>query len=208
MTDVNLDGIDSPEDFLGRGRSGYKFGLDEADQYNSTPFMLAVRPRVQESDLGWIFARLAEVSDARAGLYVGLLSKWVTTERVRTFLKSHWEIASPYVRSQLLWRMLDDPELSPEWHTTLFEFVLAEWEEFQTASRKFLGTAHELVLSRALERYADSAWPASKKWAYLCSALGASDYPGALKLVLRLGELSGDQFQAEVAARLHQKLVG
>jgi hypothetical protein len=192
--------------FLETGRRGETHTVDDANKYNTSEFMLAIRPHVQEADLGWIFTRISEFSDVRTGLYIGIMSKLVTTDAARTFLKSHWKVASPYVKTQLLWRMLDDPDLSPEWHRTLFEFILDDWEVFQEASRKYLGPAHELILSRALERYADEAMPVAKKWAYLCSALGATDYPGALKLVLRLGETSGDKFQAEVSSRLRQKL--
>lgn len=206
MTKPLLDDDALADRFLEEGRSGRRFTVEDADTYNTSQVMRAIRPRIIEADLDWILPQLAEVSDARAGLYIGILSKWVTTNSVRKFLQAHWRSATPYVRTQLLWRILDDPDLSSEWHRTLFDFILAEWDEFQNASRKFLGPAHELILSRALERYADEAWPMAKKWAYLCSAMGATDYPGALKLVLKLGETSGDEFQAEVALRLRSKL--
>lgn len=106
------------------------------------------------------------------------------------------------MRTQLLWRILDDPTLPMEWHNRLFQFVLAEWDTFQASSVKFLGPSHELVIIRALERYGDPSFPTEKKWAYLCSGAGATSYAKAARALLAIGQQCTDPFIRNVANTL------
>jgi hypothetical protein len=105
------------------------------------------------------------------------------------------------MQSHLLWRILDDPDLPAEWHQRLFDFVLGEWATFQAVSAKFLGPREELVV-RTLERYADPAFPESKKWAYLCRVPRASADPKAERALLLVGMMSPHAFTRFVAEQL------
>lgn len=119
-------------------------------------------------------------------------------------MRELWLGASPYVRSHLLWRLLDDEELPSAWHSQLFEFVLQNWHTFRGSVVQFLGPDDEHVVIRALERYGDPSFPRSKKWAYLCSVACASNYPDAIRALLSIGLESNEPFTRQVA----QTLVG
>lgn len=176
-------------------------GEEEADYLNRLPIVDLLRKRIKEEDLVWVREVLNEQSGEVAGLYLSLLRNFDTQAEVQEFLRSSWEEAPPFLRAHLMWRILDAPELSEEWHQKLFDFVQANWEVFDEVSLKFLGT-RKTIVTQALKRIGDSTFPDSKKWAYLCRVPGVAEDKEAAKALVNMGLLMNDSFTRRVARAL------
>ncbi len=58
------------------------------------------------------------------------LKPLATNTGVRALLTEKFETASPHLKTQLLWRLLNDPDLPHATHRNLFDFVTSEWDTF------------------------------------------------------------------------------
>lgn len=206
-SDANLDTGYVVKCVVAKMRGGAVPTPTESELLNSVPMIDLMRKEITVEDLNWIWPIIAEHSDQRFGFYISLLRLHAERPDVQTRLQDIWGGSSPYMRTQLFWRILDDPNLPADWHERLFAFVLQEWDTFHRSGAKFLGTDQELVIIRALERYGDQEWPQSKQWAYLCSAAGASKYPKAVKALLVIGTSNQDAFARKVASVLLGRLL-
>lgn len=186
-------------------RSGHMPTESEASDWNSTPVIDNLRALIGAADLLWILPVLESSQDNRAGLYASLLARHAEKPEIQDALRESWELSSPYLKSVLLWRLVDDPNLPGEWHSKLFDFVLSEWEVFQKHVLKFFGGTEELVIAMSLERLHSPFTPESKKWAYLCCAAGLRAFPTAVVAIIRGGLLSDNQFNRYVAETLLSK---
>jgi hypothetical protein len=103
-----------------------------------------------------------------------------------------------------MWRILDDPQLPDEWHRTIFDFVIAEWETFSGVVRMFLG-GPKSIIPNVLRRLGDASYPESKKWINFCRLPEIAEDQEAAKALVSLGRLMPDPFCREVAEVLLQR---
>lgn len=163
-------------------RAGHLPTEEAADYMNRFPLIDEFRrARITEEDLPWLIEVVRRESRMVGAYCLSLLRKYDERDDVKTFLRSRWETADAFFRAQLIWRLLDDPDLPQEWHRKLFNFVLAEWEAFRDSQVRFMGP-HD-ALTNCLIRISDPDFTASKKWAYLCAAAAAGKRAGAMALV-------------------------
>ncbi|MBN9659209.1 MAG: hypothetical protein J0H49_13570 [Acidobacteria bacterium] len=134
----------------------------------------------------------------RAAFYLALVKPFAISSEVRSLLARRFDSASPSLRTELLWRLLDDPSLPLATHQRLFDFVKDHWDSFQ-GCLSYLGTPEEIVLS-VLRRIAEC--PESKRWIYLCCLPQYAADPIAAKGILVLASASSDPFMAVVANSL------
>lgn len=180
-------------------RAGHLPSASEAKGLVSLFSMKPLRALISSDDLNWLLPEVRSGDEYRAALCIGLLAGHTRRPDVQQELQAAWDSASPFVKSQLLWRITDDPRLPMKWRESLFAFVVAEWDVFHVAAREFYGVREELVLAWALERYASGEFPVSKGWAYLCNIASVTIYPAAAKAVLGMGLGSPDDFTRFVA---------
>lgn len=183
-------------------RAGDRPSPDEADELTYAPLLGHLRSMIAEDDLVWLLPLIRTSIDERAGFYITLLHAHAKRPQVQSILREVWHGAGPLIRSHLLWRLTDDPDLPGEWKERLFEFVLAEWRVFQSAALRFYGGKQDAALAMALERFCGSEFPRSKGWAYLCTIADTTKFPNAARAILELGRTSSDGFTREVARRL------
>jgi hypothetical protein len=150
---------------MSRLRSGYYPTEAEALAWNTAENTHLLRSEITEADLEWIVPRIQEDEGPRASFYSALLQPLATNPEVRKFLSQRFETASPYLKAQLLWRLLDDAALPNATHIKLFEFVISDWELFQSSCVAYLGNP-SVIVQAALGRLAEC--PASRRWIYLC----------------------------------------
>jgi hypothetical protein len=193
------------KDILERLRSGFQPTEAEADKWNVAATVHAFRGQIAELDLRWILPLAAETDGPRAAFYLSLLQPFSTREEVCTVLRKRFESASPYLKSQLLWRLLDDRELPPETHSSIFDFVMSDFDSFQQSCVSYLGGPAE-ILPAALRRMADC--PPSKRWIYLCCLPQYAQDQHAVHGVLTIAGTSSDTFMAKVAHRLVAQFFG
>jgi hypothetical protein len=197
---------DDADFILAMLRAGDRPNPDEADELTYAPLMGHLRAMIAEEDFVWLFPLIRTSMDERAGFYISLLHAHAKRLEVQSLLREVWHDAGPLVRSHLLWRLTDDPDLPLEWKERLFEFVLAQWRVFQSAALRFYGGRQDSALAMALERYCGSDFPRSKGWAYLCTIADATKFPNAARTIIEHGRRSDDQFTSEVARRLLGRL--
>src|SRR5215213_335378 len=185
-------------------RNGNKPTEIEADYLNRLPIVDKLRGQITEGDLRWISDTVEKESGEVCGLYLSLLRKFDYQTDVQLHLRKRWENADAFLRAHLMWRILDDPNLAQEWHRRLFDFVLEEWDTFNSVSLKFLGTPQTVVI-QALKRIGDSNFPDSKKWAYLCRIPGPAEDQEAARALLHLGLSMNDEFARQVAEVLLER---
>lgn len=174
---------------------------EEADWLNRLPIIDTIRARIRQSDLDWVWQVVESERGERTGLFLSLLKSFTKEEAVQARLQHLWRDANPFVRSHLMWRILDDPKLPASWHNDLFQFTLAEWNTFQRVSLKFLGSPQDAV-AEALKRFGDPSFPESKKWAYLCRVPGVAHDQQAARALVSLGLQVKDDFTRKVAEEL------
>jgi hypothetical protein len=171
---------------------------EEADYLNRLPIIDELRGRIGEGDQQWVFEIVERESGEVGGLYLSLLRRLDSQANVQLRLHKRWEVADAFLKAHLMWRILDDPYLPPEWHEKLFDFVLKEWDTFNKVSLKFLGDSQTVVL-QALKRIGDSTFPDTKKWAYLCRVPQAAEDKEAARALVTLGLSMSDKFTQQVA---------
>ena len=190
------------EDVLDRLRGGYRPTEAEAGQWNMASTVDRLRRQLGEPDLKWILPVIAETDGTTAAFYLALLQPFATKGDVRNLLARRFETAGPYLKSQLLWRLLDDPDLPAAMHETLFRFVMADFNGFQSATVGYFGSPAG-ILPAALRRMADG--PPSKRWIYLCCLPQYADDQYAVKGLLAIGADSAERFTAQVARTLMEQ---
>ena len=188
---------------LNRLRSGYRPTEAEAGGWNTASTLDGLRRELGEPDLNWILPMVTETDGAMAAFYLALLQPFATKESVRSILAHRFETAGPYLKSQLLWRLLDDPDLPVAMHENLFRFVMADFMSFQNASAAYLGNPAD-ILPAALGRIADG--PPSKRWIYLCLLPQYAENQHAVKGLLAVAADSADTFTAQVARTLMEQV--
>jgi len=186
-------------ELVSRLRSGYRPTDSEISDWNVAQNIDGLRRQVMESDLAWIMPAIAEDDGPRAAFYLALLQPLAAKAEVRDLLTRRFETASPYLKSQLIWRLLDDADLPAAVHETLFQFVMSDWQSFQGSSVAFLGSPSE-ILAAALGRLADCL--ASKRWIYLCCLPQYAADQRAVKGLLIVASGSADALMARVARAL------
>jgi len=187
---------------VARMREGHRPTDAAAGVLNRLPIISALRGCITADDLPWLCQLVGEESGETAALYLSLIDEYgATIAWVGDLLRARWATADAFFRAHLIWRLLDDPNLSPAWHDKLFHFVMEEWPTFRDVSRQFLGPP-EGVPTQMLKRLGDPSYIPSKKWACLCRLPDATDDPAAAKALIRLGRDCGDGFTREVADRL------
>lgn len=186
-------------------RAGDRPSRDEADELTYAPLLHHLRAKVEEKDLSWLLPLIA-LDDERGAFYISLLRQYAVRSDVQEMLRSSWSTSSPLVRSHLLWRLTDDPDLPLEWKERLAEFVFCEWHTFQSAALRFYGGKQDSALAGALDRYCGSEFALSKAWTYLCTIANASKFPCAVNMILTIGCTHQDEFTRTVAERLLRRV--
>lgn len=185
-------------------RSGHHPKDEDSDKLNQVPLIDALRSRIITDDLTWITEVVAAESGSLAAFYLSLIKNFDTRSDIRDMLRHRWKTATPYLRAHLMWRILDDPQLPDEWHRTIFDFVIAEWETFSEVVRMFLGGPKD-VIPNVLRRLGDASYPESKKWINFCRLPEIAEDQEAAKALVSLGRLMPDPFCREVAEVLQQR---
>lgn len=186
-------------DLVSRLRSGYRPTEAEAITWNVAENIRVLRSEITEADLGWIIPPIREEEGPRASFYSALLQPFSTNAEVRNFLAHRFETASPHLKAQLLWRLLDDAALPSSTHSRLFQFVISDWDLFQNSCVSFLGGPSQ-ILHATLGRLADC--PPSKQWIYLCCLPRYASDQHAVKGLLAVSANSKEAFTAHVARML------
>ena len=193
--------LDDSHRLVARLRGGYRPTDEEVAFWNVAETIDTLRSQVTEADLAWITPPISEDDGPRAEFYLALLKPLATNTGIRALLTQRFETASPYLKMQLLWRLLDDPDLPRATHRTLFDFVTSEWDTFQGCV-SYLGTPSE-VIQAALRRLAEC--PETKRWIYLCCMPQYATDQRAVKGLLKVASGSADAFTADVSRVLLER---
>lgn len=170
---------------------------------NTYPLIDSLRARLREDDLVNICDVAKNGSGSRPALAISLLRKFSTRAEVRQLLFGRWGDGDTHIRLHVMWRLLDDANLELHWHEQLFEFALANWEDFSQQQLAFTG-GPSAVLGGVVCRMADPSFPESKMWSYLCCLPEADDRRAALALI-RQAEGSTCEFTRRVAQELRSR---
>ena len=167
------------------------------------PLIDELRQCTEDDDLRWILPGTRDSPTDEAALHVSLLKRFAATPDVQHHLRSMFDTpnTSESLRTHIMWRLLDDPDLPLEWHEKLFTFVLKEWSTFHAIQLRFFGADGDVILPYVLGRIGDTRSPTSKKWAYLCCLPEAVDSRSA-QAVLQLSRTASDPFLTRVADTL------
>lgn len=143
-----------------------------------------LRKQVREADLTLLLDLARTQGTPTAALALGLLQPFRERAEVDALLRSLWDTHSDFeVRYNVLFRLLDSPTLDPALHDEVYEFVISNLDSFIPAREYWYGGPQE-VLESIRNRLADPAFPNSKAWVYLCSAVASSDEEGARTLIV------------------------
>ena len=180
-----------------------KLSEREAAALTTAQNMEAMRALVSSSDFAWISSGMASSSPQLSAFHIGLTKNFSILPELKDAFRSAWPSATPLQQMHLLWRILDDPELPLEWHERLFSVVTQNWTDFQKACISFYGGNTDALVAGEVERYlSPRLYPATKKWAFLCSLASVEGYPSTLRYFLDIGERADLPFERKVANAL------
>jgi hypothetical protein len=179
----------------------------DVEMMSTQPSIDELRVLVEESDVAWILDNLLAYDDRkRVGFFPGLSAKFATRPDVAKALQAAWGDASDIQKSKLCWRIADSPNLSIDWHRTLFDFVLEKWEIFQEISSDFYGQDYAVSMANIAERYLGRKFVPTKGWLYVCNAWYLKDiYPGIVEHLCTLAAASEFEFERIVCSELRER---
>jgi hypothetical protein len=184
-------------------RRGSLPSASDAMALDRIPLIDALRLAVFANDRPWLLSLMCSADEWLAGLGVSLLRHHTTDASVIEAMKDRWASAPAYLRTRLLWRLLDRDGLDVGWHEQLQAHALAQWPVFAGFNRAFYGTGTK-GFSRILARVADPAYPSAKKWAYLASLPSILDDPASAIAVIEMMEARYPFLQSRFSEQLGQ----
>ncbi len=179
---------------------------EEAVFLDRIPIIDLLRQRVFETDFPFLLDAIKRDSGPAAGFACSLLRKYAQQEQVKSLFQVRWASATTFLKNRLIWRLLDDPDLSQEWHKSLRDFVFDEWASFRDFNLKFLGTSHQGICN-IISRIGDPSFPKSKKWIYLCCIPTVVESREAAQALLNMGKSLSDPFARETAEEVLQRFL-
>lgn len=104
------------------------------------------------------------------------------------------------VRRRVLWRLLDDPQVSAETQRDILEFIERNWDQWWRESAKWSAAGGESIVDTMRRRLAGSDRP-RKDWIFLVAATADLDKRAVNQLVQDFGD-STEPLMAQVAQRI------
>lgn len=194
------------EKFCADIRAGAPASSELCSALTSFPVIDYLRSRIQIED----FERLQVFCDsddpAKQNLGLALLRNIESIGNVRTYLENLWHRASLSFRSRigLQFQLSNYADLDPAMRQRFLTFILNHWQEFLDNQIEWCNTG-EGVLDFCRQRLADTRFPASKNWLYLCVAAASSDRDAARALVQSYAN-DLDPFKRKVASEVLERL--
>ncbi len=163
-----------------------------------------VREKVGPEDVDLILA-IASSSEGEEGMLgFALLKPFVAEPKVSQFLQDQWETAQSYLRRKnLVWPLLDIPNLPDATHWAVFSFVEDNLDRFVDDCVPWYGGPSG-VLDGVRARL-DRLKTPQKAWIYLCAALGSDAREGISALLIDYSQ-NPVGINALVAGRLLERV--
>lgn len=176
--------------------------------WHMAPRIDALRAIVNDDYRSALFERAVDMN-ADLGvrqLALALLMRWTRNDaKLHEALLSSWrDDQNERMGISFVYRIADYEEIGADTQDELLTFVLNHWDEFCRGARQFYGTGKE-GLSMVRSRIKDPAFPAQKKWLYICAAVATSN---SLEAEEFLAEIEAQGLMLEMVARLRFTLSG
>lgn len=160
-----------------------------------------LRLKVKSDDFELLCNYIRTGSAAMRGLAIGMLKYLLEDEKNRELLFDLWQHFEDFqTKMNIMFRLLDIPELENSKHEMLYAFVKQNWQRFMQTARDFPAQG-ESVIEVQQRRIADPAFPETKKWIYLCLSLASDDTKKVIELLNQYTE-SNASIVAKVAVDL------
>jgi hypothetical protein len=186
-------------------RNGRPLPPGLASSLDVFPVIDRLRVVVEEADVPMLLATAREQWSDSAALAVSLLRRYARRADVRVTLRELWRSCTAFApRYELLFRLLDDPDLPLGWHREIYEFVQSHRSEFLDASVVWAGGVGHL-LDRVRSRLADASFAREKMWVYLVIATVSDDRAAVAALIKPYSGLA--DFTGSVAGELMTSLL-
>jgi hypothetical protein len=145
-------------------------------ELNKPPIIDTLRSRIRASDIGRLQRMATDKRKAVSALGISLFRPVQRDPDVRKLLFDLWRKkgASYDRRWWVMFRLLDYPDLSMEFHRELFQFTTSNWKQWLADQARNFGGRENLL--KVLEaRLRNPSWKKSRTWERVLSSLGASD---------------------------------
>jgi len=183
-------------------RSGTQLDDEVATACNSIPLVDWLRDEVRPDDEDRVLAMFSRTEPGLVALGASLLHGLKDVPGMLARLQDEWARWADFDhRYRLMWRLLDYP-LTDDFHSRLYGFTRQNWSAFLAGQESFFGVGSEVL--RAVEtRLADTRFPPTKAWAYLCCAMASPDTDEVKRLLRGFAEGNrGDEMAQRVAREL------
>ena len=137
------------------------------------PYIDYIRIEMKPSFMDIAFDLCKSEQVFKKALGFALLQPLVHLDEVKSFIRNQWNEANNYdLKRQLLWRLLDIPDLPVSIHKNIYEFIKENWDKFIADSNKW----NKVPMIKYVEdRLHSESHAESKKWIYLCLATSIED---------------------------------
>lgn len=198
------------EEWLERARTGEIPEVSvELSRSISGPQVKLVRDMVQPGDLGWIIENLTKYDHPDlAGFFPILVANYSHETDVASHIRSKWAAASAIQKMKLSWRILDFPDLVERWHRDIYDFVVANWVEFNDEAMLFYGDSLPERMLSVADRYLSEQFTTKKGWMYICNAWYLREkFPTVSWHLVELGRRSEVPFVRLVSRELEGRVL-
>jgi hypothetical protein len=160
--------------------------IDEAVRYELTNHLRS-RVWAKDFDLARGLCESGQCNEQRLGLSLIQGLRHTGGDNLRadiySYLTSLWEAELEFEsRASLVYALLDYEELLAEFHEKLLLFTEKNWDRMIAHTLDWCG-GPAAILRMTEERVNNPKFPRTKRWIYLCLAVGADDLGAARALV-------------------------
>lgn len=120
--------------------------------------------------LGYIDKRINDGTEDNPYIFSKLVAirKFVYKSEINNYLLKFWNGSnSTNFKMELLWCMLDNPNLSIEIHMEIYNFIMDYWDYFVKKSIREQYFRTEELINQTQARFDSDKYPPSKDWLYL-----------------------------------------
>lgn len=167
-------------------RTNKQLNEDLAEALNSYEWLGNLRKLITVKDKDWLRQIILANQSPVGELCINLMHSIREEKDVKEFLFDLWRAPSSkyWTKMQVMWRLLDYPDLSEDIHKNIYEFMRSDWNKWITYVVEKFGGKNE-VLESSKERLSNPSFPESKAWVYLCIAAASDNSTDAKNLIAK-----------------------
>lgn len=99
---------------------------------------------------------------------VHAVKNYIEDPELFSMLQKLWNNSDNWkIKNEIMWRILDNPKVSIEFHEQVHSFILGDWENYSARMKKEQYFQVDKIIQNTIERLSNTNYPSTKDWLYL-----------------------------------------